>query len=129
MNDDETHWQHRPETPLSPSLPRRMRQQLTPHEVKLWNWLREGPGLQGYHFRRQVAVGRFIADFACLKARLIVELDGGQHGLSAHQAKDQARDQYLEQQGFKILRFWNHEIDREKQSVMDTVHAALTRDS
>jgi very-short-patch-repair endonuclease len=129
MDDNKTCWQHRPETLVSPSLSRRLRKQLTPHEVKLWNWLREGPGLQGYHFRRQVAVGRFVADFACLKARLIVELDGGQHGLLVHQIKDQARDQFLKLQGFKVLRFWNHEVDREKQMVMDTIYAALIRDT
>jgi very-short-patch-repair endonuclease len=115
----------RPGTSLPTALPRRLRKQLTPHEVKLWNWLREGFRPLGYHFRRQVPVGRYVVDFACLKQRVIVEADGGGHGTDAGQQTDTARDSFLRGQGFRVLRFWNHEIDGEKEMVMDTILAAL----
>jgi very-short-patch-repair endonuclease len=110
---------------LPVALPRHLRKHLTPQEVKLWNWLRENFRPHGHHFRRQVPVGRYIVDFACLKRRVIVEADGGGHGTDAGRRDDEARDTFLRGQGFQVLRFWNHEIDRAKQSVMDTILAAL----
>jgi very-short-patch-repair endonuclease len=98
---------------------------MTPQEVKLWNWLREGLSPQGFHFRRQAPIGLYIVDFACLRARLVIELDGSQHGSPAGQESDRKRKRELNLLGYRVLRFWNHEIDREKQSVMDTIFAAL----
>ncbi len=108
------------------ALARRLRRSLTPQEVKLWNWLREGPVLQGFHFRRQAPIGRFIVDFACVKSRLIIEIDGSQHGSDHGRLRDRRRDEALAALGFRVLRFWNHEIGLEKTMVMDTIHAALT---
>ncbi|MGL4241254.1 MAG: endonuclease domain-containing protein, partial [Beijerinckiaceae bacterium] len=115
----------RPSTTLPVALPRRLRKQLTPQEVKLWNWLREGFRPLGYHFRRQVPIGRYVADFACVRRLVVVEADGGGHGSHAGRAADSSRDAFLEGQGFRVVRFWNHEIDRDKAMFMDTILAAL----
>jgi len=121
-------WGHRlPVTSLPSSLPRRLRKVLTPQEVKLWNWLREGFRPLGFHFRRQVPIASFIVDFACLKHDLIVEADGGHHGSDDGLRSDADRDAVLSALGFRVLRFWNHEIDRGKTIVMDTILAALER--
>ena len=99
---------------------------MTAQEVKLWNWLREEVAPAGFHFRRQVPFGSFIVDFACLRRHLVIEVDGAQHGHDGRREADQARDHALANLGFRVLRFWNHEIDREKRVVLDTIHAALT---
>jgi very-short-patch-repair endonuclease len=99
---------------------------MTRHEVKLWNWLREGLVPLGYHFRRQVPIERFIVDFACLRRGLIVEVDGEQHGRDRDiQAADRERDQALADRGYRVLRFTNSDIDRRKAVVLDTILAAL----
>jgi very-short-patch-repair endonuclease len=106
-------------------LARRLRQRMTPQEVKVWNWLREGPVLQGHHFRRQPRIGPYIVDFACLGAGLVVEIDGSQHGLDEGVRVDMLRDEALGRLGYRVLRFWNHEVDLSKEVVMDTIFAAL----
>ncbi len=84
-----------------------LRKELTPAEHKLWAVLR-GDQLRGVNFRRQHAIGPFIADFCSLKAKLIVELDGSQH--LEQPGYDQQRTKYLESQGYKVIRFWNNEV-------------------
>jgi very-short-patch-repair endonuclease len=107
------------------ALARHLRKTMTPQEVKLWNWLRESLSPQGFHFRRQVPLGSLIVDFACISARLVIELDGSQHGSPKGQERDSKRDMDLNLLGYRVLRFWNYEIDREKSVVMDTIFAAL----
>ncbi|MGL5116370.1 MAG: endonuclease domain-containing protein [Beijerinckiaceae bacterium] len=119
-------WGRRPQSTLPVALPRTLRKRLTPQEVKVWNWLRENFSVQGHHFRRQVAIGRFIVDFACLRRKLIVEIDGGGHGRADVECADIERDAHLAAQGFRVLRFWNAEIDFEKQMVLNTIHAHLS---
>jgi very-short-patch-repair endonuclease len=97
---------------------------MTAHEVKLWNWLREEIAPAGFHFRRQVPIGRFVADFACLRYKVVVEVDGVQHGIG-RATGDQTRDAALTTLGYRVLRFWNREIDHEKTMVLDTIFAAL----
>jgi very-short-patch-repair endonuclease len=72
-----------------------------------------------------VPIGPFVADFACLKRRLIIEVDGDQHGTDDALAYDARRDAYLKREGFGLLRFSNREIMTEIDAVLDTVHAAL----
>jgi very-short-patch-repair endonuclease len=79
----------------------------------------------GLHFRRQVSIGRFIADFACLKQRIVIELDGGQHSADLMVASDQARDEELARRRFRVLRFWNAEIDENLDGVVETILAAV----
>ncbi|CAH1652785.1 MULTISPECIES: DUF559 domain-containing protein [unclassified Chelatococcus] len=112
-------------SPLPTTLPRGLRQQMTPQEVKVWNWLREEIVPAGFHFRRQVAIDRYVVDFACLKHRVVVEIDGIQHGFDDHTA-DRIRDSKLAALGFRVLRFTNGDVERDKRAVMDTIYAALT---
>ncbi|MEP7455329.1 DUF559 domain-containing protein [Phyllobacterium sp. SB3] len=88
------------------SYARNMRQDATLPENLLWQAIRNHR-LSDLKFKRQVPILTYIVDFACLKQRLIVELDGGQHSESA---ADAVRDESLNKAGFKILRFWNHEV-------------------
>ena len=97
---------------------------MIPQEVKLWVRLRQLRA-QGYHFRRQTPRSRYILDFLCLRQRLIVEVDGAQHGFDAGAGQDARRDRFFDDRGFRTLRFWNHEIDRQLDSVIDTIWHAL----
>jgi very-short-patch-repair endonuclease len=103
---------------------RQLRKRMTPQEVKLWVRLRELKQ-QGYHFRRQAPRGRYILDFVCLRSRLVVEVDGAQHGFDAHVARDMRRDDYFAERGFRTLRFWNNEIDQNLDGVVETIWHAL----
>lgn len=86
---------------------RSLRQEQTPAELKFWYAVRDRR-LEGLKFRRQVPIGNYIADFLCSEHHLIVELDGGQHADSV--VRDGKRDAWLIEQGFTVLRFWNHEV-------------------
>jgi very-short-patch-repair endonuclease len=106
------------------SVARTLRKRMTPQEVKLWVKLR-APRPAGFHFRRQVPIGAFVVDFACMKHRLIVEVDGGQHSFDGHVASDRARDAVLRGLGFRVLRFWNAEVDADLDSIIDAIFANL----
>src|ERR1700744_6155420 len=80
-----------------------LRRDMTDAERKLWLRLNVRQ-LGGFKFRRQVSFTPYIADFACLAVRLIIELDGGQH--DENRARDEARTRYLEAKGYRVLRFW-----------------------
>jgi very-short-patch-repair endonuclease len=86
---------------------RSLRRDMTDVERLLWRHLRQRQ-IEGYKFRRQHPVGHYIADFACLEACLIVEVDGGQH--SDRKGYDMERTAWLEGQGFRVLRFWNTDV-------------------
>ncbi|WP_411968071.1 endonuclease domain-containing protein [Mesorhizobium sp. CA6] len=96
-----------------------MRRESTDAEDRLWQELR-GRRLDNIKFRRQVPIGRFVADFVCAKARLIVEIDGSQH---AESDRDQERDAELKARGFRVLRFWNDDVLKELDAVCDTIIA------
>ena len=102
-----------------------LRRALTEPEKRLWWHLRHRLPVEGSHFRRQVALGAYVADFCCLSARLIVEVDGEQHGFETGAAYDARRDTYLRSEGFRLLRFPNRMVLREIDTVLDTIHAAL----
>lgn len=101
---------------------RRLRHEMTMAEKKLWGVLRNRQ-IDGHFFRHQVPIGKFVADFCCLKARLIIEVDGGQH---ADSARDDARTQWLENEGYRVLRFWNNEVLQNLEGVRDAISIALT---
>jgi len=103
-------------------MARRLRRDQTDAERRLWSRLR-GRALAGFKFRRQVPIDRFVADFACIEAKLIVELDGGQH--ADRIAYDEARTKVLEQAGFQVLRFWNHQVLLETEGVLEDILAHL----
>jgi very-short-patch-repair endonuclease len=92
-------------------------------EKKLWRHLRSRR-LGDLRFRRQHTIGPFIADFACVDARLVVELDGDQHGRDDEPDRDARRDAFIEGEGFAVLRFWNHEVADNLDGVLETIHRA-----
>ncbi|MCZ8180199.1 MAG: endonuclease domain-containing protein [Rhizobium sp.] len=96
---------HEPK-PLDRARARQMRADPTTPEAMLWRALRDRQ-LAGAKFRRQVPLRGYILDFVCFEARLIIEVDGGQHGDSLH---DLNRDALFRGEGFRILRFWNDEV-------------------
>jgi very-short-patch-repair endonuclease len=100
---------------------RDMRKSATPHEGRLWGLLRDRR-LESFKFRRQVPIGPFIADFVCFDRRLIVELDGGQHG---ENPSDVTRDAELARRGFRVLRIWNGDLTRNRNGVLEAIYAAL----
>ena len=112
-------WGRRPRD-VSPSIVKMLRNNLTPQEAKLWVRLKEMKS-QGLHFRKQVPIKNYVVDFACLSRKLLIEIDGEQHGFDIGTAKDRKRDTELNELGFRVLRFWNHEVDKEIESVLDTI--------
>jgi len=100
---------------------RRLRANQTLTEALLWNALRNRR-LGGWKWRRQVPIGRYIADFLCVEARLVVELDGGGHAEQA--AYDARRTHDLESQGLRVIRFWNHGVLEGREGVCDAILAA-----
>jgi len=101
---------------------RTLRRQSSDAESVLWRHLR-ARRLMGYKFRRQVVIEPYIVDFVCLEARLIIEADGGQH--IDQMAYDARRTVRLEGMGYRVMRFWNHEVLDELQSVLEQIRAAL----
>ena len=101
---------------------RHLRKGATDAERKLWSALRDQQ-LDGFKFRRQVPIGDFIADFACLSARLIVEVDGGQH--DAEREKDAARTDWLNSRDYRVIRFWNNDVLANLEGVVRTILTAL----
>jgi very-short-patch-repair endonuclease len=81
----------------------------------------------GFHFRRQAPIGRYIVDFVSFRSRLVIEADGGHHGLAPGAQADQVRDAFLLSQGLRVLRFWNSDIDDNIAGVMESVLNALNR--
>ena len=89
-------------------------------------WERLNNRQMGFKFRRQHIIGTYIADFACLKCRLIIEIDGKYHDYGTQPVKDLERTAYLEQQGFKVIRFTNDEIIGNIDAVIENIKQYLT---
>jgi very-short-patch-repair endonuclease len=100
-----------------------MRKQLTETELKLWNELR-AHRLSGLQFRRQMPIAGYIVDFACPTHKLIVELDGSQHGDATHAEADNRRDAALGALGWTVLRFWNDDVLRDIDGVCQHIVTA-----
>ena len=103
-------------------LARKLRWQSTDAERLLWKHLR-AHRMAGHKFKRQVVIEPYIVDFVCLEAKLIIEADGGQHLEQARQ--DLARSQFLGSLGYRIIRFWNHEILGDIHAVLEQIHRHL----
>ena len=105
---------------------RKLRAEATDAERALWARLRRRQVL-GYKFRRQQPLGHYIVDFVCFEKRLIVEVDGSQH--IEQQSYDEARGQWLESQGYRVLRFWNDEVLNRTESVVEAIAEQLAPSS
>ena len=101
---------------------RTLRKTQTNAEGLLWHYLRNKQ-LGGHKFRRQQPIGSYIVDMACMKQKLLIELDGGQH--SEQRSYDEKRDAFLRSKGYNILRFWNNEVFENCLGVLQRIHAAL----
>lgn len=101
-----------------PEFARYLRRTMTDAERVLWRVLRDREAMRGCKFRRQHPVGPFVADSACLEARLLVEIDGGQHHESVSDAR---RDAILRGKGFHVLRFWNNDVLQNLEGVCDMI--------
>jgi len=101
---------------------RNLRHARTDAERTLWTHLRNR-GLEGAKFRRQQPIGRFVADFFCMEHRLVIELDGGQH--ASETSTDADRTACLQQQGYRVLRFWNHDVLTQLDAVVARIVEAL----
>ena len=101
---------------------RRLRREMTEVEARLWYQLRDRR-LDGFKFRRQKPIGPYIVDFVCLDRRLIIELDGGHHALQVQ--ADARREVFLQAAGFRVLRFWNHEVLANEAAVLERIHQGL----
>ena len=103
---------------------RELRKNQTDAENLLWRHIRNRQ-LNGYKFRRQLPIGSYIVDFACLSLKLIIEVDGSQHMNNVNY--DNSRTQYLENQNFRVLRFWNNDVLKQSGAVLDTLTLALSQ--
>ena len=105
-------------------ISRELRKNQTPSEKILWNKIR-GNGLSGYKFRRQYAIGRYIADFYCCEKRLAIEIDGEIHNLKEKREYDQIRQEEIEARAITVLRFSNEEIYKQLDEVLMKITESL----
>ena len=105
-------------------LARELRKNMTDAERRLWSKIRRKQ-LKQYQFYRQKNLGEYIVDFYCPAAKLIVEIDGGQHYSNQYRAKDKARDKFLNNLGFRVLRFSNNDALKNIEEVVDTIYKHL----
>ena len=101
-----------------------LRKNMTEQEKVLWNILRNNQ-FYGLKFRRQVPIGNYVADFVCEIHNVIIELDGGQHNASENIEKDKLRTEFLENKGYKVLRFWNNEVDNNLDGVCEVIYRTI----
>jgi very-short-patch-repair endonuclease len=103
---------------------RQLRREQTDVERKLWHALR-GRRFHGFKFRRQQPIGPYIADFVCFEGKLVIELDGDQDGSNTGLAYDMARSRRFNKDGFRVLRFPNHELRENFDGVLDGIALML----
>ena len=118
---------HRTRTAAARDFARHLRRTSTDAEKRLWRLLRDRRFAE-FKFRRQYPCGIYFLDFYCTSVKLAVELDGGEHGFPDQRAKDEKRNQFLAEQGIKVLRFWNHQVRGELVAVRFEIwHAVMER--
>ena len=103
-------------------IARILRKNSTAAERWLWDQLRNR-NLAGWKFRRQHRIGPYVADFVCIEKNLVVEVDGGQHATNVEEDKN--RSDYFGKKGFRILRFWNDQVLREREAILELIFSHL----
>ncbi|CAN7736154.1 endonuclease domain-containing protein [Bradyrhizobium sp. LjRoot220] len=111
-------------TSIRRATARKLRADTTPHERLLWRALKELP-MEGTHFRRQAPIGRYVVDFFCPAKRLMIELDGGHHNDDETAERDRERQNWLEQEGYRVIRFWNSDINGDLTAVLERIYVEL----
>lgn len=111
-------------TSIRRAVAKRLRANTTPHERALWRALKELP-VDGTHFRRQAAIGPYVVDFFCPAKHLIIELDGGHHNHDETAERDRERQLWLEQEGYRVIRFWNSDIDGDPTAVLEQIYVEM----
>ena len=101
-----------------------LRKNATPQEIILWSRLK-AKRFRNLKFRRQEKIGKYIVDFMCLEKKLIIELDGFQHKEENQERYDLERTKFLERQGFRIIRFWNDEVNNNLEGVFLKIEDSL----
>ncbi|MHB8819855.1 MAG: endonuclease domain-containing protein [Bellilinea sp.] len=109
-------------TPKARFFARELRKNMTPTEYKLWGMLRSKQ-LQGIKFRRQHPIGIYIVDFCAPQQKLVIELDGNQHGEKIK--ADEIRTRYLNSRGYRVIRFWNYEVETNLDGVLMIILESL----
>ena len=97
---------------------RELRKNTTPQEQKLWDILRK-KNFHGLKFTRQFQIGNYIVDFVCRSKKIVIEVDGGQHNEESNIKSDKIRTEYLNSKGYKVIRFWNNEIEQNLEGVYE----------
>ncbi len=95
---------------------------MTDAERRLWARLRRDQ-IDGHHFKRQVPIGRYVVDFACVARRLVIEVDGGQH--ADRQQFDASRTAVIEKFGYRVVRFWNNDVLANTDGVIEVIRNVL----
>ena len=111
-------------TSIRRAAARKLRAKATPHERMLWRALKELP-VEGTHFRRQAPIGRYVVDFFCPARKLIIELDGGHHNEDETAERDRERQIWLEQEGYRVVRFWNSDMTADLTAVLERIYVEL----
>jgi very-short-patch-repair endonuclease len=106
---------------------RRLRRELTEAETILWSYLQRRASIYCVHFRRQHPIGPYVADFACVTARLIVEVDGATHCSDSELRHDRRRDAYLRRCGWRVLRVTNSDVYENLSGVLDLIDSRLAK--
>jgi len=104
------------------NIARNLRKSCTEAEKHLWRYLR-GKQLEGFKFRRQEPIGKYIVDFVNFERKIVIELDGGQH--ATEKVEDEERDKWLKGQGFEILRFWDNEVFKNIEGILEVIRRRL----
>lgn len=111
-------------TAIRRTAAKKLRANTTPHERALWRALKELP-IEGTHFRRQAPIGPYVVDFFCPAKRLIIELDGGHHNDDVIAKRDSERQVWLEQEGYRVIRFWNSDVTTDLSAVLERIYVEL----
>ena len=97
---------------------RKLRKNMTEQERKLWNMIKNRQ-FYNFRFKRQYPIGNYIVDFVCREEKIIIEIDGGQHNEGVNIEADNTRTAFLNSEGYKVIRFWNNNIDNNLTGVFE----------
>ena len=117
---------HSEVSPRQRGSARNLRSTMSEAERRLWYHLR-AHRFGGAPFRRQAPIGQYIVDFVCHDSKLIIELDGGQHGTLGGAKRDERRTAWLGSRGYRVLRFWNNDVLRNTEGVLELIAAELDK--